>query len=66
MMFVFIVFVEVDVVINFSDDCVVFWMMGFEQFCNVRQIIGDVFGFGVFMWNMCNNVISYDVLIVFD
>lgn len=64
--FVFVVFVKVYIVIQFGDDCVIFWVMGFEQFCYVGQIFGDVFGFGIFVWDLCYNVIGFDFLFFFD
>lgn len=66
MMFIFGFFIEGNDIVDFSQDCWFFWMMCFEQICNVWQIIGDVFGIVGFLWNMCQGVIRVDLYVIFQ
>mmetsp|Transcript_18412 Transcript_18412/g.29908 ORF Transcript_18412/g.29908 Transcript_18412/m.29908 type:complete len:628 (-) Transcript_18412:6693-8576(-) len=63
---VLIVAAKAHVTIDFSDDRVVFWTTGFEQFGHTWQTTCNVLGLGAFTRDTRDNVTSFHILYVFN
>lgn len=55
-------FIEGDYIVDFRNYCRVGWVMSFEKFCYLWQIIGDIGDFIQFMWNFGNFLIGVDCI----